>query len=166
MPLGSATQAIKLNKQWIVYISSVSVCVDMIERGKRRGRMDLTPTVFSLGGNAEETVVADWFRSALSPLKEPGVNGCGFVFFTWQQPHCRAVGTFSRQSCIISKRHRLRKLSPFPPAPLHVPPSFCQERYFGEGMEPGWFPGPGQALLCWHNTALWIIWQAKTAVLF
>lgn len=104
MPLGSGTQAITLNKQWIAYICSVSVCMDMIERGKGRGRMDLTPTILSLGGNAEEAVVTDWFRSALSLLKEPGVNGCGFMFFMWQQPCCCAVGTLSQQSCITSKR--------------------------------------------------------------
>lgn len=141
MPLGSRTQAITLNKQWVAYISSVSVCMDMIERGEWRGRMDLTSTILSLGGNAEQTVFTDWFRSALSPLKEPGVSGCGLMFFTWQWPRCCAVGTLRQQSCITSKTHRLRQLSPFPPASLHLWASFCQEGYFVEGMELGWFPG-------------------------
>lgn len=149
MLLGSGTQAITLNKQWIACIFSVSVCVDMIERGERRGRMDLTPTIFSLGGNAEETVVTDWFRSVLSPLKEAGVSVCGLMFFKWQQPCCCA-----------------ETAEPISTSTTAFWPSFCQERYFVEGMKLGWFPGPGQALLYWHDTALWILWPAKTAELF
>lgn len=153
MLLGSGTQAITLNKQWIACIFSVSVCVDMIERGEKRGRMDLTPTIFSFGENADEAVVTAWFRSALSPLKEPGISGCRLMFSMWQQPCCCAVGTLSQQSYITSKRHRLRHLRPFPPAPLNLWPSFCQEReVFCWGDRARMIPRPwaGLAVLAWH----------------
>lgn len=100
--------------------------------------MDPILAVFSLGVNAEEAVVTGWFRSELKSVEG---NGCKWlwvpVFHMEQQPccccHC-AGDPFGQQSCATSEQPGLRQQSPFPPAPLHLPSNFCQERYFGEEM--------------------------------
>lgn len=43
------------------------MCVYVTERGK--GRSDLIPTAFGLGGNVEEAVVTDRFRSEFKPIE-------------------------------------------------------------------------------------------------
>jgi len=59
------------------------------------------------------------------------------TFHIGQQPGfhpCCAGSPFGQQSWAISERHRLGQQSPFPPALLHLPSDFSQERYLGVGV--------------------------------